>query len=66
MPRNTSKKSAKKTPSKKRKKKYYLIVGKRKDYRYGAFPFSEEGRELAEKHLKKIQNSKKELHIISK
>lgn len=66
MPRNTSKKSAPKAPSKKRKKKYYLIVGKRKDYRYGAFPFTEEGKKLAEKYLKKIQNSKNELYITSK
>ena len=61
-----SKKTSKKTLKKRRKKKYYLILGDRKDYRYGAFPYSEEGLEMAEKYLAKIQNSKNELYIEAK
>tara|TARA_B100000959_G_scaffold264454_1_gene304976 strand:+ start:3016 stop:3177 length:162 start_codon:yes stop_codon:yes gene_type:complete len=45
----------------KRKKKYYEILSKRKKYRYGIFPFTDEGHKEAKDYIKvlsKIHNEK--------
>ena len=56
----------KKTKGRTRKKKYYLILDKTNGYRYGAFPYTPEGLELAEKYLKKILDKNQDLHIVEK
>jgi hypothetical protein len=48
---------------KKRKKKYYLILNRSNGYRYGAFPHTPEGLEMAEKYMKKINTTDEELYI---
>ena len=56
----------KKKRTKSRKKKYYLILSKTNGYRYGAFPYTPEGLEMAEKYLKKINDDNNDLHIVEK
>ena len=56
----------KKKKTKSRKKKYYLILSKTNGYRYGAFPHTPEGLDMAKKYLKKISDSDNDLHIVEK
>ena len=49
---------------KKSKKKYYLVLSKDKNYRYGAFPPTEEGLEMAINYMKKL--APEELYIVEK
>ena len=49
-------------PKIKNKEKCYVIVDENK-YIYGAFPFTEEGKESAEKHRKKIQEKGQKLIV---
>ncbi|MBC8395230.1 MAG: hypothetical protein H8E05_00905 [Bacteroidetes bacterium] len=56
----------KKKRTKNKKKKYYLILSKISGYRYGAFPHTPEGLNMAEKYLKKISDSDNDLHIVEK
>ena len=47
-----------------KKDKCYVVVSKLKGYVQGAFPLTEEGKLLAEKHLKRInKNSDEEFKI---
>ena len=39
----------------KNKKKYYEILSEKRKYRYGAFPFTEEGHKEAKKYLKGLE-----------
>tara|TARA_A100001201_G_scaffold60900_2_gene58210 strand:- start:602 stop:763 length:162 start_codon:yes stop_codon:yes gene_type:complete len=52
----------------KSKKKYYLIISQKNNWRYGAFDFSEEGKEKAEKYLKHLIRKTKDssLKIVEK
>ena len=47
----------------KRKKKYYLILNKANGYRYGAFPHSPEGLQMAKDYMKKISTNDEKLYI---
>jgi hypothetical protein len=49
-------------PKIKNKEKAYVILDKN-GYIYGAFPFTEEGKSMAEKHRKKIQQKGEELIV---
>ena len=50
-----------------KKNKMYVVLSKEKNYRYGAFPYSEEGKKDAEKFIKEMRKIKKEnLYIIEK
>ena len=42
---------------KKKKKKYYLIIEVSTKYIYGAFPFTEAGKNHADEYLKKINKN---------
>jgi len=47
-----------------KKQKYYLVLSKEKNYRYGVFPYSEEGKLQAEKFIQ--QNKKEDLYLVEK
>jgi len=48
-------------------KKYYLVLSKSKNYTFGAFPYTEEGRKKAEAFVKKTSKQKnEELYIQAK
>jgi hypothetical protein len=49
---------------KKNKKKYYLVLSRDKNYRYGAFPHTEEGLKMANEYIKKCEPE--ELYIVEK
>ena len=49
----------------KKKNKYYIITGEKTKMLYGAFPFTTDGKEHAEKYIKKI-NASEELQIVEK
>ena len=42
-----------------KKQKIYLVLSQEKDYLHGAFPYSEEGKENAEKYIRKMKRQKK-------
>jgi len=42
----------------KRKKKYYLVLSESNNYRYGAFPYTEEGLKMAKMYIKKMEPEK--------
>ena len=57
------------SPKKKRKRKKncYVVLSKERNYRYGAFPYTEEGFKMAEEFVKKIKKSNgEELYIVEK
>jgi hypothetical protein len=39
----------------KRPKKFYLILSKARNFKYGAFPHTPEGKELAERHIETLR-----------
>ena len=41
-------------PRTKKNQKCYVVLSKVKRYRYGAFPYTEDGRTLAEEYVKKM------------
>jgi len=51
--------------TKRKREKYYLVLSKRKNYKHGAFPHTEEGKRLAEEFIKK-DNTGEELYIVEK
>ena len=48
----------------KSKKKYYEILSAKRKYRYGIFPFTEKGREEADKYLEKLRKLHSEEFLI--
>jgi len=47
--------------------KYYLVLSKSRNYTYGAFPYSKEGKKKAEAFVRKTSKSQKEeLYIEAK
>lgn len=52
---------------KKKNPKYYLVLCKGRNYTYGAFPYSKEGKRSAEAFVKKASKSQEEeLYIEAK
>ena len=47
-------------PNKKKEPKYYLVLSKSRNYTYGAFPYTKEGRRDAEAFVKKSSKAQKE------
>jgi|TARA_B100000676_G_scaffold237721_1_gene237901 hypothetical protein len=45
--------------TRKKREKYYLVIDKARGYTHGAFPFTPEGKEMAEKFIKISQKEKK-------
>ena len=51
----------------KNQKKYYLVLSKSRNYTYGAFPYTEEGKKLADSFAKKVGKEKNEpLYVAAK
>ena len=50
--------------NRKSKKKYYEILSEKKQYRYGIFPFTEEGKKDAEKYLRGLRKAHNEKFFI--
>lgn len=53
-------------PKKSEDKKFYLVVSKDRGYNYGAFPFTPDGRKMAEELVKKKKLDGEELEIKEK
>ena len=54
-------------PRKKSKKKYYLVLSRNRNYTYGAFPYTEEGKEQADSFAKRVGKEKNEpLYVTAK
>ena len=52
-------------PRSKKNQKCYVVFSKSTHYRYGAFPYSEEGRVKAEKYAQKLAKKHKDEFFIS-
>jgi len=47
--------------------KYYLVLSKSRNYTYGAFPYSAEGKKQAERFLRsESKKSNEELYLVEK
>lgn len=47
--------------------KYYLVLSKHRNYTYGAFPYSEDGKKQAERFLRKeSKKANEELYLVEK
>ena len=53
-------------PRKSRKKKFYLVVSKDRGYKYGAFPYTPDGKKKAEALVKKKKKEGEDLEIQEK
>ena len=53
-------------PRRPRQKKFYLVVSKDRGYKYGAFPYTPEGKKQAENLVKKKKADGEDLEIQEK
>ena len=49
----------------KKKEKYYLVLSRPRNYRMGVYPYTDEGKKMAEDFVKK-NKEKEELYIVEK
>jgi hypothetical protein len=49
--------------SKKKNPKYYLVLSKSRNYTYGAFPYTKEGKRNAEAFIRKSKKEGEELYL---